>query len=118
MSDTAKRHSYFPRPSGPSVFITLVVIIGCFLALALVVNLTYRRSHGPRVSVDISQVSEDQRWRYTPEGRKARLAEMRANEADLLGTYGWVDQSAGIVRVPVGRAMELIVKEQEDAGAR
>ena len=35
------------------------------------------------------------------------LIELRAREAALLSTYGWVDQEAGVVRLPVERAMEL-----------
>jgi hypothetical protein len=38
------------------------------------------------------------------EGLKA----MRAEEEALLTTYGWVDRQAGIVRIPVERAIELL----------
>jgi len=38
------------------------------------------------------------------------LKDMRAEENALLTTYGWVDRSAGVVRVPVQRAMELLVQ--------
>ena len=38
------------------------------------------------------------------------LKDMRAEENALLTTYGWVDRSAGVVRVPVQRAMELLVR--------
>ena len=38
------------------------------------------------------------------------LADMRAEENAVLDTYGWVDRSAGAVRVPVRRAMELLVQ--------
>jgi hypothetical protein len=40
---------------------------------------------------------------------------MHAREADTLGSYTWVDQQAGIVRVPVDRAIELVVAEQRSA---
>jgi len=115
MSDTPKPHSYFPRPSNPSVFITFAVIVGCFLAMALIVYLAYLPNRGSVVSVDMSQVSEDMRWKYSVEGRKERLELMRASETDILNNYAWVDQSAGVIRVPVDRAMELIVNEQRDA---
>jgi hypothetical protein len=35
------------------------------------------------------------------------LAEMRAQEDALLHSYGWVDRSAGVVRIPIERAMQL-----------
>jgi len=38
------------------------------------------------------------------------LAQMRAEEDAVLNSYGWVDRNAGIVRVPIERAMELLVQ--------
>jgi hypothetical protein len=38
------------------------------------------------------------------------LRELRANEDSILNTYGWVDRNAGVVRVPVERAMELLAE--------
>ena len=35
---------------------------------------------------------------------------MQARENVLLQTYGWVDRGAGAVRIPVDRAMELLVE--------
>jgi len=39
------------------------------------------------------------------------LAELRARDQKLLDTYGWVDRDEGQVRVPVARAMELLLGE-------
>ena len=38
------------------------------------------------------------------------LAEIRAAEDAVLKGYGWVDRKAGVVRIPVDRAMELLVE--------
>lgn len=46
----------------------------------------------------------------TPEERKAKLAELRANEAQHAASYAWVDQEAGVVQLPIDRAMELTVQ--------
>ena len=35
------------------------------------------------------------------------LKDLRAQEDQILQTYGWVDKKTGIVRIPVSRAMEL-----------
>lgn len=115
MNETQKPGSHFPRPSGPGVFVSFVAIVGCFLAFALVVWLAYLPNRGPGVTVDIKQVSEDMQWKYSAEGRRTRLDENRAREIDELNNYAWVDQSAGIVRVPIDTAMELIVSEQKGA---
>ena len=38
------------------------------------------------------------------------LNEMRRKEEEALTSYGWVDKNAGVVRIPVSRAMELIAE--------
>ena len=38
------------------------------------------------------------------------LTDMRAEEHALLNSYAWVDRSAGVVRLPIQRAMELLVQ--------
>ncbi|MEY4634444.1 MAG: hypothetical protein RJA55_242 [Acidobacteriota bacterium] len=35
---------------------------------------------------------------------------LREGEAQKLGSYGWVDQDGGVVRVPIDRAMELLAQ--------
>jgi hypothetical protein len=37
--------------------------------------------------------------------------EERAFEQKLLGTYGWVDREARLVRIPIDRAIELYVQQ-------
>jgi hypothetical protein len=39
------------------------------------------------------------------------LAEHRREEQETLDSYGWIDRQAGIVRVPIGRAIELTLTE-------
>lgn len=38
------------------------------------------------------------------------LRELRAREDALLATYGWVDRNAGVVRIPIERAMKLVLE--------
>jgi hypothetical protein len=38
------------------------------------------------------------------------LEAQRAAERELLETYGWVDEAHGVVRIPVERAMELVLE--------
>ena len=37
----------------------------------------------------------------------ADLAALRADEDEILGSYGWIDRERGIVRVPIDRAIML-----------
>ena len=38
------------------------------------------------------------------------LSDLRAKEDDVLGSYGWVDKNAGIVRIPIDAAMRLTLE--------
>jgi len=65
--------------------------------------------------------------RYTaPEASKApvrakeraeKLAEVRKESAEALGTYGWQDKTKGLVRLPVDRAMELTLERYRSPAA-
>jgi len=50
---------------------------------------------GPRLQVDANK----------------DLRQMRAGEEAVLNSYDWVDKDAGIVRIPIQRAMEILTKQ-------
>jgi len=52
--------------------------------------------------------------------RAKSLAELRAAEAEALSTPAWIDQSKGLVRLPVQDAMNLVERDwgQNPAAAR
>jgi hypothetical protein len=56
-------------------------------------------------------LAKDLAWRATPAARRAALAELRRQQAEQAASYGWVDRKAGVVQLPIERAMELIVQE-------
>lgn len=45
------------------------------------------------------------------------LRQLRAEEHQELETYTWVDEAGGIARVPIERAMELLLETRPDARA-
>jgi hypothetical protein len=45
------------------------------------------------------------------EQRLKNLAELRAKEAQTASSYGWVDQQAGVVQLPLERARELTLQQ-------
>ncbi len=47
-----------------------------------------------------------------------KLAELRAAEKAWLGSYDWVDREAGVVRISIDRAMELIAVRGVPDGQR
>ena len=42
---------------------------------------------------------------------RTQLDKVRLGEEDILSTYDYVDKSAGTVRIPIDRAMELLVQK-------
>ncbi len=42
------------------------------------------------------------------------LQRLDADQLELLNSYGWVDQQAGIARIPIDRAMELVVEASQN----
>lgn len=43
--------------------------------------------------------------------RLAILAEVNSKQHSLANSYGWVDQTKGVVRIPIERAMELTERD-------
>ena len=82
-------------------FITAVAVIGGFLIFVLIVVIAYL----PNKPEMLSQGTK------TPEERAAILRELRARESAAAHSYGWVDQTKGIVRVPIERAMQLTIED-------
>lgn len=48
--------------------------------------------------------------RLLPDPRAA-LLELRAEEDAILHSYGWVNREAGIVRIPIERAIEVLTRK-------
>ena len=44
------------------------------------------------------------------ENERTELNDFRYGEEERLDSYGWVDQSAGVVHIPITRAMELVAQ--------
>jgi hypothetical protein len=96
-----------------SIGSVLGVFIGCALFLALVYFLYMpRRTPTPMpYNLPAENVEKDQAWKSTPSGRREYLTKLRQEQQDKAAHYGWVDQSKGIVRLPIDRAMELTLTE-------
>ena len=60
-------------------------------------------------------LATEQEQRLPPEPRlqtnpRGDLQELRDQENELLTTYRWVDKNAGVVRIPIDRAMQLTLE--------
>jgi hypothetical protein len=54
-----------------------------------------------------NQLPPEPRLQTTP---REDLKEFRAGEDQILGSYGWIDKSAGVVRIPIPEAMQLTLE--------
>lgn len=67
------------------------------------------------VNVDARKLPPEPRLQDAP---VLDLKQMRAAEDSVLAGYGWVDQSKGTVRIPIGLAMDLVAQRGLPARAQ
>jgi len=103
----------------------LVVVTGiCLLGLRGVFAYLEHNEKGSQTAVSplVTSVPEDSRH-VAPgypqsafpnpkleEDERGQLDDIRMNEEKVLYSYGWVDEKAGKVHIPIERAMDLIVQ--------
>jgi hypothetical protein len=61
----------------------------------------------PMVAASLARTPPEPRLEPDPLAPRRRI---RAREDAVLTTYGWVDRRTGVVRIPIDRAMELLVE--------
>ncbi len=89
----------------------LVIIIGVVLAAMSWLFAFFGRYHGVGVASPVAEgrtLPPAPRLQVTP---AHDLGSMRENEERLLKTYEWVDQPAGVVRIPIHRAIEVVAQK-------
>jgi len=117
MSDERNQHETFDREIslnaiGWFFFGLVVTIILSFVVVAVMNRMMMERAAAADpLPSPISAANERRlpplpRLQTTPEDE---LAEMRREEARILDSYGWADEKAGLARVPIERAIELLV---------
>jgi hypothetical protein len=95
------------NPARPVSIFTIVLLLGVFAAFLLVVRYSYRPVPVAAYDAAPDNLPKDLAWRATAEARRQALAELRAKEARQASSYAWIDRKAGVVQLPIGRAMEL-----------
>lgn len=102
-----------------AVVMTTVILFGSLLVGALLMWVYFEilENRAAKSDVAMSRVVDtkatppEPRLQYSnihPSTEVQDLAAMRAHEDSLLHTYGWADRPAGIVRIPIDRAIELV----------
>ena len=91
--------------SGPCAYIAAV--IGAFLIVAGLVWIMHSYTRPEPLGEDRAAF------------RRKNLAEIRAANAEALSSFGWQDQTRGVVRLPISEAMKLVEHDwQNPAAAR
>lgn len=99
-----------PRPLVIGAAVLVVTVIICQVGLGLWMRGFERREeranalHPTRQAIEIGQFPQPRLQESPPVETLAILREERAR----ISSYGWVDQRAGIARIPVDRAMDII----------
>jgi hypothetical protein len=108
---------YFLSGLGIAIILSIVLLRGFYMFLD-----KRERALQPPVSPLVTKVPEDTRhiapgYPQTafPEPRleddeRTQLNGIRLKEEQTLYSYGWVDQRAGTIHIPIDRAMDLLVQ--------
>ena len=91
------------RQSSFGVYV--VAVLGTFLIMAALVRVMVHYTRP--APLNTARISE----------RRENLKKLRAEEAKVLNEYDWQDQTKGFVRLPITKAMELIVREYQNPAA-
>lgn len=93
--------------------------IGILVAIALAVLITaliiyYRATQYTKREVPLPRLAKEREINPQPRldvDAPSQLREMRAGEDAMLSSYGWADKDAGVVRIPIDRAMEILASQ-------
>lgn len=92
--------------------VSLAVIAGLSL-LAMWWLFDYFVARQMRLQTDLHPLLETRRLPPEPRLQISPQVDRRAiltNERSILDSYGWVDRQAGVVRIPIERAIELLTE--------
>jgi len=120
VSISSPRKGYETRDANPVwifAFVIVLFICGLFIHLVLAGWLSWlKRSTPPtdrwhpsqQAARSVPSPGSYPRLQIAP---PVDLEKFRAREESELSSYGWINRTAGIVKIPIERAMELVLKE-------
>ena len=88
-----------------------VVITSLVLIAVLLLYLSHRYGGEPIVAPPDASIEYPPGVPALDSDQSGRLRELRARERTILTEYAWVDPEAGIARIPIRRAMEILGQE-------
>ena len=112
---TGQRHEDYDIQPGPVLIFGLALVVITTLVLVLM-SWLFNAFSARQAARDLPPAPLAQtRPALPPEPRlqvvpSQELQQLHAAEEAVLQSYGWVDQAAGVVRLPIERAMELLLE--------
>lgn len=109
------RHESTDADARPVLRAVVVLIATTAVVAAALVYLTRGLVAGERAGDPPPPPLAQAAGRLPPEPRLQTdpfvdIEALQASERELLGSYGWVDEKAGVVRIPIERAKELLLQ--------
>lgn len=111
MAQPSAPHPHIPEPSHGNLWLSVLGVLGCFLIFLIVLLVKYVPARATAPTVDLTAVDEQERWKYDAQQRRQRLLDLQASASQAATTYTWIEPNK-VVRLPIDRAMQLVVEEQ------
>lgn len=93
--------SFSTNIKSSKIWVTAFGVIGCALLFAIILVIAYLPNRPAPLDYQVVQQ------------RLVTLGEVTAKQQELISNYAWADKEAGVVRIPVDRAMELVILENK-----
>ena len=92
-----------------------LIAVAIVVHVAILLLFNFFDSRASQQAAAAYPLATQQGERLPPEPRlqtepREDLAALRTREDETLSSYGWVDRNAGVVRIPIDRAMELTLQ--------
>jgi hypothetical protein len=99
------------------LFTGLGLLIAAAIALSIVYGIFQYLSTQPVTTAPPNPMAETSVQQFPPEPRieehpAVEIQQLHAKEDSLLSTYGWTDKTAGVVRIPIDRAIDLELQRE------
>ena len=98
-------------PARPVSLITIVFLFVLFAAALLLARHYYAPAPFAPYNASPENLTKELEWRATPASRRAALTELKQAQLKKESGYTWIDQKAGVVQLPIERAMELTAQQ-------
>jgi hypothetical protein len=121
MADTNSQHAGAAQTEGDGIsyrgiVVFMVILVATTVLCELIVVGMYKAFDSQSRAASVARAPLAAPALTLPPGpnlltnESANLHDFRAREMNELTTYGWMDKNAGTVRLPIDRAMELVLE--------